>query len=63
MPTPSATRAPKRTLTTMRLPSDLMRQLSKLAEKEGRSRSNMVEKILRDAVAKKVKAGGADVLA
>ncbi len=63
MSPPSCPRVPKRTLTTMRLPSDLMWQLSKLAEKEGRSRSNMVEKILRDGVAKKAKEEVADVLA
>ncbi len=47
--------APKRTLTTMRLPVELMKQLKIVAQRENRSRSNLVEKILRDALTRRKK--------
>ncbi|MGE0211818.1 MAG: ribbon-helix-helix protein, CopG family [Parvibaculaceae bacterium] len=45
----------RRVITTMRLPSDLMRQLQTRARREGRSRSNLVEVLLRDGLMKRVR--------
>lgn len=42
--------APERHLTTMRLPVDLMEKLAVVADAEGRSRSNLVEYILRKQI-------------
>lgn len=42
-----------RKLTTMRLPGDLMKRIAVAARKEGRSRSNLVEKLLTDALKKR----------
>ena len=36
----------KRTLTTMRLPTETMRRLTVVARQQGRSRSNLVEHVL-----------------
>ena len=52
---PKKTKAPERTSTTMRLPVDLMDKLATVAASEGRSRSNLVEHILRREIETKHK--------
>jgi hypothetical protein len=44
---------PRKRITTMRLPPDLMKRVKTAAEKEGRSQANLVEKILADALKKR----------
>jgi metal-responsive CopG/Arc/MetJ family transcriptional regulator len=46
------------TITTMRLPDELLKRLDTRAKREGRSRSNLVERILLDGVKKREKVDG-----
>lgn len=47
--------APARMQTTMRLHLGLLRKLDDLALREGRSRTNLIEKILEDAIPRRAK--------
>ena len=44
---------PRKKITTMRLPPDLMARVKTVAEREGRSQANLVEKVLRDGLKKR----------
>ena len=44
---------PRKKITTMRLPPDLMARIKAEAAREGRSQANLVEKVLRDALKKR----------
>lgn len=50
------------TITTMRLPDDLLKRLDARAKREGRSRSNLVERILAEGVKRREKSESLGVL-
>lgn len=49
------TAKPRKKITTMRLPPDLMARVKTVAEREGRSQANLVEKVLREGLKKRAK--------
>ncbi len=58
MPRPKAEK--RKVVTTMRLDAGLLKKLKSHALREGRSRSNLVEKMLSDGLAKRDRAVAAE---